>query len=103
MSRIIRSNRARRDVVEIGIYIGERNLAAAKRFRKAVTAACRKLADVPYLGSECESDNPRLHGLRTWTLRKFPNHVILYRPLPDGIEVVRVIHGSRDMDTLILS
>ena len=29
--------------------------------------------------------------------REFRKYVILYRPLDDGIEVIRVVHGSRDI------
>jgi toxin ParE1/3/4 len=33
-------------------------------------------------------------------LRSFPvgNYVIFYIPLPDGVEVVRVMHGRQDID-----
>ncbi|HTO63621.1 MAG TPA: type II toxin-antitoxin system RelE/ParE family toxin [Bradyrhizobium sp.] len=33
-------------------------------------------------------------------LRSFPvgSYVIFYVPLPDGIEVVRVMHGRQDID-----
>jgi plasmid stabilization system protein ParE len=28
----------------------------------------------------------------------FGRYVVFYEPLPDGIDVVRVLHGSRDID-----
>jgi toxin ParE1/3/4 len=28
------------------------------------------------------------------------NYLIFYRPLADGIEIVRVLHGARDIDSL---
>ncbi|WP_008538835.1 type II toxin-antitoxin system RelE/ParE family toxin [Bradyrhizobium sp. CCGE-LA001] len=33
-------------------------------------------------------------------LRSFPvgNYVIFYIPLPDGVEIVRVMHGRLDID-----
>jgi toxin ParE1/3/4 len=33
-------------------------------------------------------------------LRSFPvgNYVIFYVPLPDGVEIVRVMHGRQDVD-----
>lgn len=32
-------------------------------------------------------------------LRSLPvgNQVIFYRPIPDGIQVIRVLHGARDI------
>jgi toxin ParE1/3/4 len=35
-------------------------------------------------------------------LRYFPvkNYLILYRQLADGVEIMRVVHGSRDLGAL---
>ena len=35
-------------------------------------------------------------------LRSFPvgRYVIFYRTIPEGVEIVRVLHGSRDVDAL---
>jgi len=35
-------------------------------------------------------------------LRSFPagSYCIFYQPMPDGIEVVRVLHASHDIDSL---
>jgi toxin ParE1/3/4 len=37
-------------------------------------------------------------------LRSFPvgNYLIFYKPLPDGIEVLRVLHGARDLPPFFL-
>jgi toxin ParE1/3/4 len=34
-------------------------------------------------------------------LRSFPigRYMIFYEPLPDGVVIVRVLHGARDIDT----
>ena len=53
------------------------------------------------MGSLWNAKNPALAGLRVWSIRKFENYLIFYRPVPDGIEVVRVLHGSRDIDTIL--
>jgi len=38
-------------------------------------------------------------------LRSFPvgRYVIFYRPIPKGIEIVRVLHGARDLDAIFRS
>jgi toxin ParE1/3/4 len=35
-------------------------------------------------------------------LRSFPvkNYLIFYRPIDEGIEIVRILHGSQDIETL---
>jgi toxin ParE1/3/4 len=36
--------------------------------------------------------------LRSFAVR---NHVIFYTPLPKGVEIVRVLHGARDLETVL--
>ena len=35
-------------------------------------------------------------------LRSLPagNYVIFYRPIPDGIQLIRVLHGARDIPAI---
>ena len=35
-------------------------------------------------------------------LRSFPvkNYLIFYRPIDEGIEIVRILHGSQDIETI---
>jgi plasmid stabilization system protein ParE len=33
----------------------------------------------------------------------FENHLVFYRPFKDSIEVIRVIHGARDIEKLFES
>jgi len=35
-------------------------------------------------------------------LRSFPvgRYAIFYLPIPDGVEIVRVLHGARDLDAI---
>jgi toxin ParE1/3/4 len=82
------------------VYIGERNLDAAKRFLTAAQDACRMLARMPGMGALREFKNPAMTGLRSWPIKGFENFLILYLPTPSGIDVVRVIHGARDLDRL---
>lgn len=100
MSRVVRSRKAERDLVEIGIWIGERSPQASRRFVAAAERAFAWLTDMPELGGVCELENPATADLRVWTIKGFPKYLILYRPLDEGIEVVRVVHGSRDLESL---
>jgi toxin ParE1/3/4 len=42
-----------------------------------------------------------LADLRAWPILRFFNYVIYYRPVPDGIEVVRILHAARDRDAFL--
>lgn len=46
----------------------------------------------------CIDDLP---GLRSFRVKDFANHRIFYRPREQGIEVVRVLHGARDLDNAL--
>ena len=37
------------------------------------------------------------HELRSFVIK---NYVIFYDPIPDGIFVVRVLHGARDIENI---
>ena len=61
----------------------------------------RFLARNPGIGEPYSVRNPRLAGLRCSSVKRFPKHLIFYRPVPEGIEVIRVLHGSRDAIPLL--
>lgn len=39
-------------------------------------------------------------GIRQWRLPGFENYLIFYRPLDDGVEILRVLHGARDIQRI---
>jgi toxin ParE1/3/4 len=99
--RVVRPQVVDDDLNEIASYIWDRNPESAVRFLDGMEDAFNKLADMPTLGSRWPTANRRLKGLRTWTLRKFRRYVIFYHELSDGIAVVRVLDGSRNLRKLL--
>jgi toxin ParE1/3/4 len=94
MPRVIHAPQAIEDLIDIVLHISRRNPAAASRFSDDVDQKCRRLAQFPGLGAACEELAP---GLRQVSLGKY---VLFYRPTDDGIELIRVLHGARDISTL---
>ncbi len=43
----------------------------------------------------------RLAGVRTWAVRGFPNHLIVYEARPDELYVFAIVHGGRRYQQLI--
>jgi toxin ParE1/3/4 len=88
------SDVARSDLDEIWLYIAQDNLDAADKLIHAVVSRFPKLAAMPLIGRQREELSPRL--------RSFPvsRYVIFYRPIENGIEIVRVLHGARDFPPL---
>lgn len=95
---VVRSTRAaHRDLVEITAYLAERNEKVTRRFLAEARATFNRLARMPGLGTRYEIEELALAELRYSPISKYPMYLVFYRTLPDGIEVVRVLHGSRDI------
>ncbi len=94
---ILKTPPARFDLASHFAYLGERNLKSAKRFLVNAEATFAALARTPGMGAPYRVNDPRLAGLRCCRVKQFKNHVIFYRPLADGIDVIRVLHAARDI------
>lgn len=96
MSDFRLSPQAFRDIDEIWEFIAEDNLDAADNVRDEIFAACGKLADMPGMGHLREdlADEP----LRFWRVYSY---LIIYRPESRPLEIVRVLHGARDIFALL--
>jgi toxin ParE1/3/4 len=94
MSQYRVSDVARSDLEGIWLFIARDNPKAADRFIQAIVSRFPKLAAMPHLGRQREELSARL--------RSFPigNYVIFYRPMDNGVEIVRVLHGARDFPPL---
>lgn len=82
-------------------YIGKDRISAADRFLDAAREAFDFYSRVPLLGAEYPTKNERLKGMRVFRVKGFPNHLAFYFPRDDGIEVVRILHGARDLDAAL--
>lgn len=91
---------ARQDALEIARYIARDNMTAADTFLFELEETCRDLTAMPERGSRRSFLNPLLADVRMVPVRKFASYLIFYRPLARGIDVIRIIHGARDLPTL---
>jgi toxin ParE1/3/4 len=102
MSRIVKRASARRGLAESADYLRRHASAnTARRFLAAAQRAFESLAAMPKKGGLRESDRPELIGVRVWPIPRFKNYLIFYRPIEDGVDVLRVIHAARDLDHLL--
>ncbi len=73
------------------------NIEAAYRFLRAAEEAFRDLERMPFMGSPREFQDSTLTGIRMWRVKGFPKHLLFYRPIKDGVEIIRVLHSARDI------
>jgi toxin ParE1/3/4 len=98
MSRIHRRFKARQDLVEIfRHYAREAGMRVAQRFFVQAEATITQLAHMPGMGTRYDQDHPALAELRYIPVSRSRNYLVFYRSVADGIEVVRVLHGARDI------
>jgi toxin ParE1/3/4 len=98
MSRIIRRPSADRDLVAVfRHYAREAGMRVADRFFAEAEATLDRLARMPGMGTRYEPDEPLYADLRYFPVSRFRKYLVFYFPLPDGIEVLRVLHGARDI------
>jgi toxin ParE1/3/4 len=99
--RIIKHDRALRDLEHRSDYIHQHNPRAALRFLNAAEVTIRRLAMSPGIGARYDPDHPALAELRFFPITRFKNDLVFYRPLADGIEVLRVLHGAQDIHHIL--
>lgn len=94
MARIVRRPRARQDLIEIWRYIADDSgEPRADKYLRRLNDVITYLAQQPLMGRS----RPELQeeGIRSFVAE---SHIIFYIALADGMELVRVIHGSQDLE-----
>jgi toxin ParE1/3/4 len=85
---------AMRDLDDIAIYLGDLSLESADQFLQGFDRRCTQLVAFPMSGKAYPQMRPDLRGLN------FKNYIIFYRILTDGIEIIRVLAGNRDLTSI---
>ena len=89
--RIEFAERALSDLEEIWVYYSEVSEKTVEKILRQITEKFPKLLNFPEMGRE---RNELLIGLRSFPTGKF---IIFYQETDFGIEIVRVVHSSRDI------
>lgn len=95
MPQVLKRPQAETDLDEIWWFIAQDNPDNADRFLDKIEERCQALAQFPHLGVSREELVPALRSLPVG------NYLIFYLPIEDGIEVVRVLPGMRDIDAML--
>ncbi len=95
MSRFTLRPEAVRDLESLEDYIAQDDVEQAALFIERVRTALTLLATQPEMGRLRPELSPQLRSFAVG------NYVVFYVPATDGIDVVRVLSGARDIDTLL--
>ena len=88
---------AERDIEECFVFIGEENLDVAVHFLVAVEDTIEIIAQNPSAGNVREFKDSKLKNIRMMLVRGFHRYQIFYTITDESIEIVRVLHGARDL------
>ena len=86
---------AEADLFEIWSYIASDNAEAADRVEAAIYDACSFVAQAPLSGQVRKNLTNR--PVRFWTIQRFPNYILVYRPGTQPLQIVRILNGKRNV------
>ena len=90
---------AKADIFDIWSYIAEDSQDAAGRVEQVIYDACAFLAEGPLRGHSRPDLTTR--PLRFWTLTRYPNYTVVYRPDTAPLQIVAVLHGKRNIERIL--
>lgn len=88
------SDEAIHDLEEICEYIARSNPKAASKIFDQIRQKCKLVANFPNMGKSYERLAHNLRGII------FQDYLIFYYPREDGIDVVHVVSGYQDLESL---
>ena len=89
--RLVYLPSADEDALEIFVTIALDNEAAAHRFVDRLKGALGRLADFPESAPARDDIAPGMRGL------SFAGYIALYRIVEGEVQIVRIVHGMRDL------
>jgi toxin ParE1/3/4 len=94
--KLIFTDEAKFDLDHIGDWIADYNPVRPVTFADEITARCAKLTEMPHAYSLVAR-----HGKRGLRRMVHGDYLILYRVTIDSVEIVRVLHGARDLESIL--
>ncbi len=94
MGSYVFSELAVQDINEICDFIAENDVRAASQLFDAIRQKCKLVANFPKMGKDYSWIFPDLKGFI------YADYVVFYYPREDGIKIVRIAYGRRNLAAL---
>ncbi len=91
--QVVKSAQAENDIAKVLEYLDSHSSSAADRLATQIDDRCERLALQPQIGRLREELLPNLRSV------VIGSYLLFYRFSPSTLEVVRFLHGSRDVNT----
>ena len=93
MSGYVLSPRVQRDIEDIWNYSVERwNVEQAEKYIRQIHTAIEDVANEPQIARSCD------HIRRGYWRYPAGSHVLFFRLIDDGIDIIRVLHSRMDFE-----
>lgn len=104
MRRLLLLPQADRDIDDAADEYAEAGgLELGLRFLDATEQTWQTLREFPHSGRVYDWQDERLKGVRRWMVSSpFQVYLIFYRVTDDEVQVLRVLHGSRDIPSILV-
>jgi toxin ParE1/3/4 len=94
MNKCIFSPRSQRDFAEILDFLGKNDPDSALDFITRLQLMCERLAKMPELGRKRDDIKS---GYRSFPIERY---IIFYRMTDEGVEILGIVHGARDIENI---
>lgn len=94
MPSVLKLPQAESDLDEIWLYIARDHIESADNFLEQIEERCLALAEFPHMGVSREELASSLRSIAVGS------YIIFYMPTVEGIVVVRVLQGMRDIESI---
>lgn len=103
MARVVKRQAAKRDLIAQWVWYAETaSIEIADRFLNAAESTLTLLETRPESGSPFFVRKFELQGMRRVPVSDgFEKIFLFYLPLQDGVDLIRAVHGSRELTTLL--
>ncbi len=101
MGNVYKHPQVIRDLIDLATYIAADNMDVSDKFLAAAEETFKQLAQTPKMGRVREFDNPNLANVRQQPIKGFRNYLVFYRTRDTDIEILRVLHGRRDINAIL--
>ena len=105
MAQVRKRQAAKSDLIaQWDWYAENAGVEVADRFLAAAESTALMLASQPESGVRVSTTKTELAGLRRFPMSNgFEKIHFFYFPIPYGIDLIRVVHGNRELDRLLIT
>jgi toxin ParE1/3/4 len=97
--KLVFTDEAKFDLDDIGDWIADHNPVRAITFVDELVARCAKLTEAPFAYALVSArGNRRISGIRRVV---YGQYLIFYRVTADAVEIVHVLHGARNFESIL--